>query len=278
MQGQLRNKIFLWTLPLFLASALFAPPSQAATTVNTERRVLVMEVQAGDDVPHDFARALTDLVTGRIAKAKSLEVISSSEIAQVVGLEGKKQLLGCSENACLTEVASTLGARYVVFGRVNALGSLKVVQLRLFDASDARFLQRVTLRGESIEAIDSQVPAGVETLIGGLLDPSERRALYGNRNAPGQVDSMDSGSAAGEENSGSAALWVAGLGSLGAGLLLGAATVAGGLYFDQQINSGSLPYDQLQTTKRNGSVAVAGGAGGSLALIGLGAALLLLGL
>jgi len=246
-----------------------------------DRRLLVMAVKPGEQVPPDLAPALTDLVTGRAARAKSLTVISSSEIGQVLNLEGKKQLLGCSQNACLTDIANTMGARYVIFGRVNALGSLKVVQLRLFDASKARFLQRITLRGEDIVALSDQIPASVDSLIGGLLDPSERRALLALRPERKAVSAASSQSdrrhdrGTGQDSN---SLLLAGAGSVGLGVLLAAGTGLAGYYYNAQYSDPSLAYPERERAKNTGSMAVIGGGAGSLALLGIGAVLIALGL
>lgn len=265
-------------LVMLFSSSVRADDLAAADQAEGERRVLVMEVKAGEEVPADLAPALTDLVTGRVAQAKSLAVISSSEISQVLGLEGKKQLLGCSQNACLTDIANTMSARYVIFGRVNGLGNLKVVQLRLFDASEARFLQRITLRGEDIVALSDQIPASVDSLIGGLLDPSERRALLALRPEK-QRSSSQAASSSATDNTASAAspspLLLAGLGSVAVGLVLATGTGLAGYYYNGRYSDPALAYAERDAAKNTGAAAVIGGGAASLALLGLGAVLIL---
>lgn len=270
----------LLLVALLQPAAFVRAEAPAATKPVAERKILVMEVKGGEEVGADLAPALTDLVTGRVAQAKSLSVISSSEISQVLGLEGKKQLLGCSQNACLTDIANTMGARYVIFGRVNALGRLKVVQLRLFDASEARFLQRMTLRGEDIVALSDQIPASVDSLIGGLLDPSERRALLALRpessSAAHKVQASRSQSEA-ESSAQLSPLLLAGVGSLGVGLALAATTGFAGYYYNNLYSNPALPYAQRDAAKNTGTTALVAGGVASLALLGIGAVLVLFG-
>lgn len=87
--------------------------------------------------------AFTELLTSAVDQSKLFKVVSSRDIASMLGLERQKALLGCSDDtSCLTEVADALGTDYVMQGTVGKVGATYLVTVRLIDSKRSRVVGR----------------------------------------------------------------------------------------------------------------------------------------
>ena len=131
--------------------------------------LLVLDLDHSADVGDDVARTITDLVVGEVSARVKNRVLSGADIRNLTALEGEKQALGCeSDSSCLAEIASAMGARYLVSGRVSTLGPELVLQLSLFDASKAEPIGRQNVRAASLPALADRLPDVVATLLSPL--------------------------------------------------------------------------------------------------------------
>jgi len=80
------------------------------------------------------ASAFYDIAFAAIEGSKLFKVMGMKEISTLLGVERQRQLLGCSESSCFTELAGALGARYVLQSTVGKVGSDYVVSVRLLDS------------------------------------------------------------------------------------------------------------------------------------------------
>lgn len=101
-----------------------------------------------------------------------LEVLSSNQVAAVIGLERQKQLLGCNETNCVAELAGALGVDGLVLGNIARFGEKLQLDVRVAAASDARNLAvfSISIDGEAgipggvtkaADAIAAQLAAGL---------------------------------------------------------------------------------------------------------------------
>jgi TolB-like protein len=239
--------------------------ARAASTTNGLRRVLVMDVQHAGGVDADTAQAITDLVTGQLSKLQAFYVVSGSELSQLAVLEEAKQRGDCTDNVCLAELADALGARYVVFGRASTLGEIIVLQLRLFDAKEARFLSRANVETRTVEELSQEIEATVDRLMHPILDPSERRAIGGMRaqdDIPGEAEND-------EEGDGPSPLLWAGVGTMGLGALVGVGAMIGGIYFDGAVRDpASTPAQRAEARELGQPLVIGALATSGLLLVG----------
>jgi hypothetical protein len=98
------------------------------------------------------------LVASRLAEAPGLRVVSQQDIATAIGVERQKQVLGgdCNDSDCYAELTGAVGARYLVKGRVDRLGSVYVLSANVFDSHRAVSVAKP--RAEASEEADL-VPA-----------------------------------------------------------------------------------------------------------------------
>lgn len=253
-----------------------AGSARADEAADEQRRVLVMDVQHAGGVDADTAQAITDLVTGQLSGMHAFYVVSGSELSQLAVLEEAKQRGGCTDNVCLTELADALGARYVVFGRASTLGEIIVLQLRLFDAKEARFLSRANVETRTIEELSQQIEATINRLMSPILDPSERRALDGMRD---QADTLPADTAADEpEEAGPSPLFWVGVATAGVGVLTGVGTAVGGVYFDGVVRDPEASPQQRAEAREVGQPVVIGGVAVTGLLVLGGVVMIVLGL
>lgn len=86
---------------------------------------------------------------------RGVSVITSQDIAAVLGVERQKQLLGCNDAAssCMLELSNALGAQLILTGVVAKLESSYQVNLRVLSGTDGKVVAQELVRGESQEKL-----------------------------------------------------------------------------------------------------------------------------
>ncbi len=134
----------LSVLSLALSSSSLAQ-SGPTPTPQPKRKVAVLALQAESGTSQGAANLLTELVTTDLSKSEQYEVLSSADIATLLGFERQRQLAGCKEDdSCFAEIGSALGVDLLVTGSVGALGKVRVLTLRAYDAKKSRPFGRET--------------------------------------------------------------------------------------------------------------------------------------
>src|SRR5881398_1613253 len=100
-------------LKLILTLATLAAPHK------TKLAVLDVVDVAGNEAA--TARLVTQVLVGETPKLGKFEVISSSDVTQLLGFERQRQLLGCKEDSCLAELGGALGVDYLVTSQLGKL-------------------------------------------------------------------------------------------------------------------------------------------------------------
>lgn len=124
-------------LTVFLLANLTAVPHKLAapewSTVN---------------IPADLASFYAGEVA-RVLRSEGFEVVSSRDIATVLGFERQKQLLGCAEdaNSCMTELGAALGCDGILTANLARLDETYQGSLRVLSVTDGR-----TIADERVEA------------------------------------------------------------------------------------------------------------------------------
>jgi hypothetical protein len=115
-----------------------------------------------------------------IRKLQRCSVISLDEVRALLDLEAQKQLVGCTESSCLSEIAEALGADALITGGLTQVDDTVTISLKRVDPSQAAVVQTFTRQltaadGEELLAI---VGPGVEALFPELpLRPGQQRGV-----------------------------------------------------------------------------------------------------
>ena len=128
-----------WTV--FAVCSLVAWTAAAAKGPD-HLKLAVLDLEA-KGVEKSTAETLTDIVTVSLKKLGVFDVISRSDIQQMLNFEESKQLVGCTSNSsCIAEIGGALGVARVVTGSVGKVGSSYVINLSLLDTKSAKVIER----------------------------------------------------------------------------------------------------------------------------------------
>ena len=150
------------------ARAGSAPPATAPAGTNGKKplKVVVLKLVAKGGVEAATVDILTDALVGELRKRPGLAVVSPGEIGTLIGFEREKQLLGCSDSGCLSEIAGAMGADRLVSGSLGQLGASTVLSLTSLDARKAVPVSSVyeTLDQGGAEALLKAMPGYAKRL------------------------------------------------------------------------------------------------------------------
>jgi TolB-like protein len=133
-----------------------------------KRRVLVLDLRS-DGAKPEHARLVTDNVVVALSRFSQLEVVSSEDVRRMVQTEGEKQAVGCTDDSCLTEIASAMGASLVVHGSIGKLESLTIVNLSLYDSKAGKSIGRESIRVQRLDDLPYMVEDATARLVRPLL-------------------------------------------------------------------------------------------------------------
>lgn len=169
---------------LVLVSAQLATPPAAVPapthTVSPEaaRRMsaAVMPLEAGNQMVPAVVKLLGDSLVEAVRDAQVFRsVVSFSEIQTLVGFEQQRQLLDCSQDSCMAELAGSLGVDFLFTGNVGRLGDVYLINLRLLDVRRASAVATVSVRvrhGSDVALLDAVIASARELMVrAGLLAP-----------------------------------------------------------------------------------------------------------
>ncbi|MEL6185941.1 MAG: PEGA domain-containing protein [Myxococcota bacterium] len=125
--------------------------------------VAILELEGPDP---DLNRQLTARVAELVGRQPKLTVVAPDDIRALLRREEQRQLLGCTDQSCLAEIAGALGADQIISGRVSELDGAFSVSLTRVDAAAVASLGRASGRwgGARIGLLDLMDP-----LVAGLF-------------------------------------------------------------------------------------------------------------
>lgn len=127
-------------------------------------KVIVLDLK-GNGLDVESKSALGNLITVSLSELAAFDVVSGAEVRSLIELEGQKQTVGCDQDmACLAEIAGALGARLIVHGSVERLGSVLLFSLTLHDTKTASPVGRTALQGGTLDALANALPAKVQQM------------------------------------------------------------------------------------------------------------------
>lgn len=133
------------TAPKPGATASEAPIKLAAPQLS----VLNLDARAGVFFTEHVAQAFT---------AQGFRVTTAKEIEELVGLERRRQLIGCDESsACLSELANALGVDAIISGEIGKLGGKYQLLLKVNSSRDGRQLSSYSARVNGEEGVLDEI-------------------------------------------------------------------------------------------------------------------------
>jgi len=160
--------------PRLATKPIEAKPEPRPATKPGEKIAVLDFTLAGTAHP-DLARVLGDGAARGAAGAPNVQVMSQGEIVALLGLDKTKQMLGCDDASCITELGHALDAEKLVSGSLTILDRTSLLTVRLIDAKRARTLARATATladATEPELIDNARRLAHEVMTGEKLDTS----------------------------------------------------------------------------------------------------------
>ena len=153
-----------WSLPLAgLAACTFAGSAEAA-------QIVTLDVAPAAGVEAGVAAALTSVMLNALSRREGMSVISQADVRALLELEANKQMLGCSDTACMTEIAGSLGAELLIAPSVARIGRTYVASLVLIDVDSAKVVRRGQGRAKgSMDMATEAMATAVHNLFQGGL-------------------------------------------------------------------------------------------------------------
>lgn len=141
----------------------------AAGAAGKRPGLAVMDIRTVQGVQPGTATLITDVIVTEVSGTRRYEVVSSSDITNLLGLEKQKQLLQCGEeSSCLAELGGALGVDYLLTGTVGLLGSRLRISMSVQNVKRARVVARQARFCDANE--DALVRATEETVRALLSD------------------------------------------------------------------------------------------------------------
>ncbi|MBS2029269.1 MAG: hypothetical protein JST54_15310 [Deltaproteobacteria bacterium] len=156
----------------------------AATPHRPKVAVLAFHDVDGKDA--HAAELLTQVASAEVVKFNKFDVVTPQVIADLLGVERQRQLLGCSESSCLAEIGNALGADYLLSGQLGRLGDQYRIDLTLVDARRSQVLAQQGGFEKDLGALGPVVSRDVHALFVGaqLVEAAPTEAVAASTAAP----------------------------------------------------------------------------------------------
>lgn len=122
-----------------------------------------------------LAAMLAGSVATEIDRTGLFTVTTSDQVRALLSLERQRQLLGCNDDSCSSNIASTLGVDYLLNGRLTRLTDAKkattglTLDLTIIDTKSGKRASSREVKGASEAELVSHLTEGVAGLIAPLL-------------------------------------------------------------------------------------------------------------
>lgn len=145
--------------PLLPIAFLLSPaPAFAA-------QIVALDLKPEGDVVPKLARTLNPIYLTELSRVEGMSVISQDDVRALLELEANKQQLGCTDTACLTEIAGSLGAELMASGTISKLGGTWITSIVLIRVESAQVVKRATGKSQGGETVaEESVVAAVRSL------------------------------------------------------------------------------------------------------------------
>ncbi len=125
--------------PLPVASPLVVDDSARKRPL----RIAVYRLESAG-IDERIVRITEASVLEELRKLQRASVLSLDEVQALLDLEADKQVMGCSESSCLSEIAEALGADALITGGVTQINDTVTVVLKRIDPAAAAVVQTFT--------------------------------------------------------------------------------------------------------------------------------------
>ncbi len=153
-------------------AGLLVPIAVIIATLSATPTKLAAPEWSTVNIPADLAAFFAGEVA-RTLRTQGFEVITSRDIAAVLGLERQKLLLGCSEdtNSCMSELGAALGCDAILTANLARLDDTYQGSLRVLSSRDGKTLADEPIEASGQKALARELEAAALRLVKKLRPP-----------------------------------------------------------------------------------------------------------
>lgn len=170
-------------LPFLLAATSLLALSSRAFAADMKKApgqlsLGLMTVTAGEGFTEKQISTIESVLLTSFEATGRFKVVGRQDINALLGLEARKQAVGCSDDtACVAQIAGALGVDLVATADVGLLGTTTVITLTVIDVRTATVLRRLRRilhdPNDLVGAMDS-IAAEVSSAVAERTDPNFR--------------------------------------------------------------------------------------------------------
>jgi len=180
---------------IVLLAAFFAVVPERATggdeAVEKSKKVVVPGVYAYEGVPPGTDGVLSDLLLNALLSRHGIHAMGPADARSILTAEQQKNLLGCTDEGCMAELAGALGADFLVGGSVGRLDDLYVISLQLIDSRQAKVISRATANIKKLSAAPARIGPLVDELLGAQPRLRKSPAILERTSSEPRPENMD---------------------------------------------------------------------------------------
>lgn len=153
---------------LFLSGSAFGGPKEG----KGKTKIAILELKAERGLDEGLVKLLNELLLTEFGRSGEYEVIGGSDLASLLQLEEKKQMMSCDNIACLSELGGALGVDKLAAANIGKIGSFYLVNVKIINVRKAKVERRVSYKVQGIEdKLIRAISASVKELITGKPEP-----------------------------------------------------------------------------------------------------------
>jgi TolB-like protein len=173
------SKIITPFFPLYMVLIFLCAGLLYSESPELSRTMAVLDIRSNCLTKEDVY-VVSDRLSTELFRTKRFTILERSQIDQILKEQGFQQA-GCVNDQCAVEAGQLLGVQLIVLGRVDKIGTMFSVNLRIIDVATGKMINAVTedCRGCSIESVI------LNTL------PNAARSAAGLSTEPGNIISHD---------------------------------------------------------------------------------------
>lgn len=140
-------------------------PGESTVAGNAHRtRVLVLDLLAeGSGLPNP--RTLASLVAVELARDPGLDVLSGTDVDQLVSAAEAGMEIDCKDTGCLTDLAGAFDVPFIVHGDIGLVGSVLIVHLDVFDAERLETVARTSVENHDRDRLPEEIKVAARKLL-----------------------------------------------------------------------------------------------------------------
>lgn len=134
---------------LFLSALLYAEPQPTTSVLVINTRAIGLK---------DDLTPITEKIAAVVSAKSSYSAMTMADIGDLVAHENSKQLLGCEDSACFSQLGNTVNTDFFVTSSVGAVGDSFVFTISLLDTRTASSPRKASRTLQRLDELNSAVP------------------------------------------------------------------------------------------------------------------------